>query len=343
MEFPPAFSPTYGDLFGGSGTAQTGFGFTGEQTDASGLVYLRARYYLPGLGVFPSLDPVEEGNRYGYVGGDVVNRVDPSGECWLNERANTLQQDYCHTQFLRYTQDISRQYGEAWSPELHKAIGDQARFWSQLEFEDFLYLWNNPDFNPPSDGSGLAAVLMYTQSATIPNPVAVLVGACTALGVIALLSATLPKRRGLADDIQDFLRYLRESLGRSIPIPIPRDLPIPTPTPTQRRCRGYFLPGNQAIYLPPTNRVISDGFRTTQEDVLSIMEIWLGEPSWVGSEGIYYSSGPCQDDSLTHSVRLTKRDLNASQPHINVEAGMWVPKGNTSSFDVSGRNLHIYM
>ncbi|CAG0974554.1 hypothetical protein ANRL4_01487, partial [Anaerolineae bacterium] len=46
----------YGDLFGGSGVMQTGFGFTGEATDASGLVYLRARYYVPGLGVFPSLD-----------------------------------------------------------------------------------------------------------------------------------------------------------------------------------------------------------------------------------------------------------------------------------------------
>ncbi|CAG0941984.1 tRNA3(Ser)-specific nuclease WapA [Candidatus Brocadiaceae bacterium] len=69
----------YGSPFGHTGTAQTPFGFTGEVTDASGLVYLRARYYLPELGVFPSLDPVEEGNRYGYVGGDVVNRVDPSG------------------------------------------------------------------------------------------------------------------------------------------------------------------------------------------------------------------------------------------------------------------------
>ncbi|MCC6973579.1 MAG: hypothetical protein IT322_06175 [Anaerolineae bacterium] len=59
--------PTYGDPFGGSGTTQTGFGFTGEVTDASGVVYLRARYYVPTLGVFPSLDPVEEGNRYGYV------------------------------------------------------------------------------------------------------------------------------------------------------------------------------------------------------------------------------------------------------------------------------------
>ncbi|MCC6975925.1 MAG: hypothetical protein IT322_18105 [Anaerolineae bacterium] len=44
-----------------------------------GEILLRARYYVPQLGVFPSLDPVEEGNRYGYVGGDVVNRVDPSG------------------------------------------------------------------------------------------------------------------------------------------------------------------------------------------------------------------------------------------------------------------------
>ncbi|MCD4687448.1 MAG: hypothetical protein K8S97_16075 [Anaerolineae bacterium] len=62
------------------------FTFTGEQTDANGLVYLRARYYHPDLGVFPSLDPVEGDigramslNRYGYVAGNVVNAVDPSG------------------------------------------------------------------------------------------------------------------------------------------------------------------------------------------------------------------------------------------------------------------------
>ncbi|MBE2195026.1 MAG: RHS repeat-associated core domain-containing protein [Anaerolinea sp.] len=69
----------YGTLFGQTGTAQTPFGFTGEQTDPNDLLYLRARYYVPALGVFPSLDLVEEGNQYGYVGGDVVNRVDPSG------------------------------------------------------------------------------------------------------------------------------------------------------------------------------------------------------------------------------------------------------------------------
>jgi hypothetical protein len=41
--------------------------------DANGLVYLRARYYHPGLGVFPSLDPVENGNRYQYVNGNPIN------------------------------------------------------------------------------------------------------------------------------------------------------------------------------------------------------------------------------------------------------------------------------
>ena len=36
-----------------------GFGFTGEQTDANGAVFLRARYYEPQLGIFSALDPWE--------------------------------------------------------------------------------------------------------------------------------------------------------------------------------------------------------------------------------------------------------------------------------------------
>jgi RHS repeat-associated protein len=62
-----------------SGTSQSGYGYTGEPTDGNGLVYLRNRYYAPGLGVFASVDPLETANRYAYVGGNVVNRVDPSG------------------------------------------------------------------------------------------------------------------------------------------------------------------------------------------------------------------------------------------------------------------------
>jgi RHS repeat-associated protein len=54
--------------------------------DANALLYLRARYYSPALGVFTGLDPVEGDaqqamslNRYGYVAGNVVNITDPSG------------------------------------------------------------------------------------------------------------------------------------------------------------------------------------------------------------------------------------------------------------------------
>jgi RHS repeat-associated protein len=65
----------------------TGFAFTGEQRDSNALQYHRARYYAPSLGIFPSLDPWEglfdrpmSLNGYSWVEGNVVNRVDPSGE-----------------------------------------------------------------------------------------------------------------------------------------------------------------------------------------------------------------------------------------------------------------------
>ncbi|HVU10244.1 MAG TPA: RHS repeat-associated core domain-containing protein, partial [Phototrophicaceae bacterium] len=54
----------YGVPFGTSGTSQTSYGFTGEMTDANNLLYLRARYYAPSLGVFTAQDYVESVNRY---------------------------------------------------------------------------------------------------------------------------------------------------------------------------------------------------------------------------------------------------------------------------------------
>jgi len=65
----------------------TEFGFTGEQTDPlNDLVYLRARYMNPKLGIFGSLDPLEGQNqivgslnRYNWVRGNVANLRDASG------------------------------------------------------------------------------------------------------------------------------------------------------------------------------------------------------------------------------------------------------------------------
>ncbi|MCI0714385.1 MAG: RHS repeat-associated core domain-containing protein [Chloroflexi bacterium] len=75
----------YGEIFAQSGSDMP-YNFTGQPLDSNGLLHLRARYLMPELGVFPSLDPVEGGlqamsalNRYAYVAGNVINVVDLSG------------------------------------------------------------------------------------------------------------------------------------------------------------------------------------------------------------------------------------------------------------------------
>ena len=57
------------------------FRYSGEYADVeSGMIYLRARYYDPGLGRFISEDPIKDGvNWYVYCGGNPVNFVDPLG------------------------------------------------------------------------------------------------------------------------------------------------------------------------------------------------------------------------------------------------------------------------
>ena len=77
----------FGALTEQTGSGTSGFGYTGEQEDAStGLVFLRARYYAPSVGVFVSKDPFkgwptapysQHPYQYGYS--NPLNRTDPSG------------------------------------------------------------------------------------------------------------------------------------------------------------------------------------------------------------------------------------------------------------------------
>ncbi|MCL4248817.1 MAG: hypothetical protein KJ065_11790 [Anaerolineae bacterium] len=78
----------YGTPYDEVGTPQTMYGFTGEPTNETGLVHLRARDYNPGLGIFTALDPFEgvaqrpmSLNGYSWVEGNVPNAGDPSGLC----------------------------------------------------------------------------------------------------------------------------------------------------------------------------------------------------------------------------------------------------------------------
>ncbi|MBZ4331655.1 RHS repeat domain-containing protein [Corallococcus sp. AS-1-12] len=80
----------YGERDGASGAVQdpfdlkaNPFGFKGEYRDAeSGLIYMRARYYDPGLMRFMSLDSLPLFNRYEYANGNPVMLSDPTGHAW---------------------------------------------------------------------------------------------------------------------------------------------------------------------------------------------------------------------------------------------------------------------
>ena len=77
----------FGQIRSATGSSGNRFTFTGEENDASGLVYLRARYYNPVTGRFLSRDPfpakatdTQTLNRYAYVKNNPTNYVDPSGQ-----------------------------------------------------------------------------------------------------------------------------------------------------------------------------------------------------------------------------------------------------------------------
>jgi RHS repeat-associated protein len=70
----------YGTLYASSGTADSTFGWAGEQSDSNSLIYLRARYYNPATGRFLNMDPSRlEMNPYQYAVGNPVMYTDPSG------------------------------------------------------------------------------------------------------------------------------------------------------------------------------------------------------------------------------------------------------------------------
>jgi RHS repeat-associated protein len=81
-----SFDP-FGNPLTSLGEGESGFGYTGEQTDGSGLVFLRARYYDPETGRFITADPFPgvlslpaTQNAYPYAINNPLSYTDPSGE-----------------------------------------------------------------------------------------------------------------------------------------------------------------------------------------------------------------------------------------------------------------------
>ena len=76
----------YGDTIASNGSGQSVYGFTGETSDANGLIYLRARYYNPIDGRFVSRDTWERDenqpityNKWTYANANPVMYIDPNG------------------------------------------------------------------------------------------------------------------------------------------------------------------------------------------------------------------------------------------------------------------------
>ncbi len=78
----------FGELMMDVGSTQSEYGFTGEQTDETGLLYLRTRYLAPFLGTFINKDNAplnefipQENGLYLYANNNPVTYTDPTGMC----------------------------------------------------------------------------------------------------------------------------------------------------------------------------------------------------------------------------------------------------------------------
>ena len=88
----------YGNLTYGIPDTVNYYGYNGESSNlATGLQYLRARYYSPQTGNFITEDTYAGDtsnpltlNRYTYTSNNPVNRIDPSGHSWLDDAAKAI-------------------------------------------------------------------------------------------------------------------------------------------------------------------------------------------------------------------------------------------------------------
>ncbi len=97
----------------------------GVQTDASDLLYMRARYYKPSIGRFINKDPIgfEGGiNHYNYVEGNPISWIDPLG--LLNPNGGPWGKPYSKADFEQGVKDITKGLMEKY-PELDECDAEK--------------------------------------------------------------------------------------------------------------------------------------------------------------------------------------------------------------------------
>jgi RHS repeat-associated protein len=135
--------------------------FTGHQhNDDLGLIYMNARFYVPGIGRFASADTIvpdpvnpQQFNRYTYVLNNPVRFTDPTGHCaengdescwafaeqiWRQYRhlSDTIRLEflgqYGYTQLVVLNTLLRPDYQEIYSAH-GKSVGDVVTAWTNLE------------------------------------------------------------------------------------------------------------------------------------------------------------------------------------------------------------------
>jgi RHS repeat-associated protein len=110
------------------GTLPTQRTFTGQYSDATGLMYFNARYYSGALGRFVSADSIVPGagepqalNRYAFVLNNPLRHVDPSG----HEPCETGTGLDCSGGTRNATDDGYRQNSNTWQRRLNRWVWQQ--------------------------------------------------------------------------------------------------------------------------------------------------------------------------------------------------------------------------
>ena len=152
-----SYSP-YGETIASAGSGFSPYQFTGEMRDANGLTYLRARYLDSGTGRFISRDiwggdynrPLSL-NRWGYVEGNPVNYIDPTGHYATSSTGNVAVPAQPSTQAQIYSvlartgsqEVISSAFG---CSELLQNDDDKCKGWvvcaNDLSVQDMQAYWD---------------------------------------------------------------------------------------------------------------------------------------------------------------------------------------------------------
>ncbi|AFY70885.1 RHS repeat-associated core domain protein [Thalassoporum mexicanum PCC 7367] len=144
----------YGNLLNSTGTATNNYLYRGEQFDPNlDLQYLRARYYDPNLGRFPSVDPFEgdlenpmSKHRYQYGFNNPISYIDPTGAFNINELvASQTIQSILEGSDLNVAAETAIWAGLALSGLTLSLVQKDASYYERLKNNNLVY-WEGEVF-----------------------------------------------------------------------------------------------------------------------------------------------------------------------------------------------------